>query len=98
MLRFDIPGEEPDLILVDIFGGDDQLVWTEILPGSTRAVPVPDFSLIEGQNDLAPGFVRWMVTAVKIENFRYNELDYNTYVGGTRYWTHDAANLFYARR
>jgi hypothetical protein len=97
-LRFDIPGEDPDLILVDIFGGDDQLVWTEILPGSTRAVPVPDFSLIEGQNDLAPGFIRWMVTAVKIENFRYNELDYNTYVAGTRYWTHDSANLFIARR
>lgn len=97
-LRFDIPGEDPDLILVDIFGGDDQLFWTEILPGSTRAVPLPDFSLIEGQNDLAPGFVRWMVTAVKIENFRYNELDYNTYVAGTRYWTHDAANLFIARR
>jgi hypothetical protein len=97
-LRFDIPGEDPDLILVDIFGGDDQLVWTEILPGSTRAVPLPDLSLIDGQTDLAPGFVRWMVTAVKIENFRYNELDYNTYVAGTRYWTHDAANLFYARR
>ena len=98
MLRFDIPGEDPDLILVDIFGGDDQLVWTEILPGTTRAVPLPDFSLIDGQEDLAPGFVRWMVTAVNIENFRYNELDYNTYVAGTRYWTHDAANLFYARR
>jgi hypothetical protein len=98
MLRFDVPGDDPDLILVDVFGGDDTLVWTEILPGSSRAVPLPDFSLIDGQSDLAPGFVRWMVTAVKIDNFRYNELDYNTYVAGTRYWTHDAANLFYARR
>jgi hypothetical protein len=97
-LRFDIPGDDPDLILVDIFGGDDTLLWTQILPGSTRAVPLPDFSLIDGQADIAPGFVRWMVTGVKIENFRYNELDYNTYVAGTRYWTHDSANLFYARR
>ncbi|HET8937576.1 MAG TPA: IPT/TIG domain-containing protein [Polyangiales bacterium] len=98
MLRFDLPGDVPDLILVDIFGGDDTLVWTEILPGTTRAVPLPDFSLIEGQSDIAPGFVRWMVTAVKIDHFKYNELDYNTYVSGTRYWTHDSANLFYARR
>jgi hypothetical protein len=97
-LRFSIPGDDPDLILVDIFGGDDTLVWTEIMPGSTRAVPLPDLSLIDGQSDIAPGFVRWMVTAVKIDDFRYNELDYSTYVSGTRYWTHDAANLFYARR
>jgi hypothetical protein len=50
------------------------------------------------QTDIAPGFFRWMVTAVRIDNFRYNELDYGTYVSGTRYWTHDAANLFNARR
>jgi hypothetical protein len=83
---------------VDIFGSDDTLIWTEILPGSTRAVPVPDLSSLPNQTDIAPGFFRWMVTAVRIDDFRYNELDYGTYVSGTRYWTHDAANLFNARR
>lgn len=98
-LRFEIPGDDPDLIVVDIYGNADNLVWTEILPGAARAVPLPDLSLFdEEEMDLEPGFVRWMVTAVKIDNFKYNELDYGIYVSGSRYWTHDSANLFYARR
>lgn len=95
-LRFSLDGAPADMILVEIYGGDDNLAWTELLPGDAREVPVPDFSLIPGQADLASGFIRWVVTAVKIDDFRYNEFDY-TYLA-TRFWTHDAANAFYARR
>jgi hypothetical protein len=91
MLRFDIPGMAPDLIECDIYAGDT-LMWTSILPGDARAVPVPDLSMIEGQSDLPAGFLRWEITAMKIDDFRYNEFQY-TYLT-PRYWTHDSANSF----
>jgi len=95
-LRFDLKGEEPDMILVDIYSGDN-LAWSEILPGNARVVPLPDLSLIEGQSDLPQGFLQWVVTAVKINDFRYNELQH-TYLTSTRYWTHESKAAFFARR
>jgi hypothetical protein len=79
------------LIECDIYAGDT-LMWTSILPGDARAVPVPDLSMIEGQSDLPAGFLRWEITAMKIDDFRYNEFQY-TYLT-PRYWTHDSANSF----
>lgn len=91
MLRFDIQGAPPDLLECKVYSGN-MLVWTSILPGDARAVPVPDLSMIEGQSDLPAGFVRWQVEAMKIDDFRYNEFQY-TYLT-PRYWTHDAVNSF----
>ncbi|MEY4578783.1 MAG: hypothetical protein RL701_3486 [Pseudomonadota bacterium] len=96
ILRFDLAGPDPDLIIVDVYGGDMLLSWTELLPGHVREVPLPDLSLIKGQTDIAPGFIRWVVTAIKIDDFRFNEFQY-TYLS-TRYWSHDSANIFFARR
>lgn len=97
VLRFSLEGGAPaDMIIVDIFGGDGLQAWTLLLPGDAREIPVPDLSQIEGYSDLIPGFIRWMVTAVKIDDFRYNEFRYTYLV--PRYWTHDSGNAFYTRR
>ena len=95
-LRFELSGPKPDMILVEIYSGDT-LAWTQIMPGEARAIPLPDLSLIEGQTDLPQGFLQWVVTAVKINDFRFNELQH-TYLTSTRYWTHDSQNAFFARR
>lgn len=95
-LRFDLTGAKPDMILVEIYSGDN-LAWTQILPGDSRAIPLPDLSQIEGQADLPQGFLQWTVTAVKINDFRFNELQH-TYLTSQRYWTHDSAAMFFARR
>jgi len=95
MLRFKLDGPDADLITVDILGGDGLPFWSEVLPGSAREVPIPDLSSIKGQSDISPGFVQWTVTAVKIDDFRYNEFQY-TYLS-RRYWTHTAINVFFAR-
>jgi hypothetical protein len=95
VLRFTLDGPAADLITVDILGGDGQPIWSEVLPGSAREVPIPDLSSIKGQADIAPGFVQWTVTAAKIDDFRYNQFQY-TYLS-SRYWTHTAANSFFAR-
>jgi hypothetical protein len=96
LLRFSLAGPMPDLIMVSIVGGDGLPAWTEILPGDAREVPLPDLSLIDGQVDVAAGFLQWTVTAVKVNDFRYNEFQY-TYAQ-SRYWTHTARAAFFARR
>jgi hypothetical protein len=95
-LRFELNGPTPDLIVMDVYTSDSSLIWTEILPGNARAVPLPDLSLIEGQTDLPTGFLRWVITAIKMDDFRYNEFQYPYLT--PRYWTHDCANIFFARR
>jgi hypothetical protein len=95
-LRFELEGEPADLIIVDISDGTNFPVWSEILPGDARAVPVPDFSTIDGQSDLAAGFINWTVTAVKIDEFQYNAFRYAQLA--QRYFTHTAINVLTARR
>jgi hypothetical protein len=95
-LRFELEGEQPDLVIVDIADGTGFPVWSEILPGDARAVPVPDFSTVEGMSDLATGFVNWTVTAVKIDEFQYNAFRYAQLA--PRYFTHTAINVLTARR
>jgi hypothetical protein len=96
MLRFSLEGEPADLIIVDIVDGTGFPVWSEVLPGDAREVPVPDFSVLEGQTDLSPGFVTWTVTAVKIDEFHYNQFRYAQL--SSRYFTHTAVNGLTARR
>jgi hypothetical protein len=95
-LRFSLEGEPADLIIVDIADGTNFPVWSEILPGDAREVPVPDFSMIDGQADLAAGFLNWTVTAVKIDEFQYNQFRYAQLA--QRYFTHTAINVLTARR
>ncbi|HKP60495.1 MAG TPA: IPT/TIG domain-containing protein [Polyangiales bacterium] len=95
-LKFSLDGEPADLIIVDIADGTGFPVWSEILPGDAREVPVPDFSKLEGQSDLAPGFITWTITAVKIDEFEYNRFRYAQL--SSRYFTHTAINVLTARR
>jgi hypothetical protein len=95
ILRFTLDGPTPDLITVDISDGDNMPVWSQVLPGSAREVPIPDLSTVKGQADIPSGFVNWTVTAAKIDDFQYNAFQY-TYLS-SRYWTHTAANSFFAR-
>jgi hypothetical protein len=95
-LRFSLEGEPADLIIVDITDGTGFPVWSEVLPGHVREVPVPDFSQLEGHSDLAPGFISWTVTAVKIDEFEYNRFRYAQL--SSRYFTHTAINVLTARR
>jgi hypothetical protein len=95
-LRFELEGEQPDLIIVDISDGTGFPVWSEILPGDARDVPVPDFSTLDGQTDFAMGFMNWTVTAVKIDEFQYNAFRYAQLA--SRYFTHTAINVLTARR
>ncbi len=91
-LRFDVNGRAPDFFLVELTGGDGNPAWQQILPGTARAVPVPDLSKITGQTDIAGGFVSWKVKAINVANFDYAAFQY-TYLS-SRYWTHSAANAF----
>jgi hypothetical protein len=97
VLRFTIDGAaEPDLIMVELADGNGLPAWNMIVPGNEREVPLPDLSQIKGESDIAPGFIQWVVTAAKIDDFRYNEFQY-TYLS-SRYWTHTSRNAFFARR
>jgi hypothetical protein len=96
VLRFELEGEQPDLIIIDIADSTGFPVWSQVLPGTARAVPIPDFSVIEGQADIAQGFFSWAVTAVKIAEFKYNEFRYGQL--SSRFFTHTAANVLTARR
>jgi hypothetical protein len=96
VLRFDLEGPQPDLIMVDIADSTGFPVWSQVLPGDGRAVPVPDFSSIEGQSDITAGFISWQVTAVKIDEFEYNKFRYAQL--SSRYYTHNATNVLTARR
>lgn len=96
-LRFALEGEtQPDLIVIDIADATDFPVWSEILPGDAREVPVPDFSAIDGQSDFAMGFLHWTVTAVKIDGFQYNRFRYAQLT--PRFFTHTSINILTARR
>jgi hypothetical protein len=95
MLRFTLDGPDPDLIMVEVLGGDGLAAWSQVLPGSAREVPLPDLSKVKGQTDIAAGFLQWTVTAAKIDDFDYNQFQY-TYLT-PRYWTHTAVNTFFAR-
>lgn len=96
-LRFSMEGDEqPDLIIIDIADATSFPVWSEILPGDAREVPVPDFSMVEGQSDFAMGFLSWTVTAVKIDDFQYNRFRYAQLT--SRFFTHTSLNILTARR
>jgi hypothetical protein len=96
ILRFSVDGTaDPDLITVELADGSGFPVWSFIVPGNEREVPIPDLSQLKGETDIATGFIQWEVTAAKIDDFSYNQFQY-TYLS-SRYWTHTSQNVFFAR-
>lgn len=96
ILRWKADGEEPDLHVVTIVGGDGVRAWRQIVPGSLRQTPIPDLSSLAELEDIEPGNIGWEVRAVKIPAFLYDTFVYD-YLSD-RYWTHEAFNSFTMRR
>lgn len=96
LLRFSLGGAKPDVILVELVGGDGNPAWTLVMPGAAREAPIPDLSGIEGMSDIAAGTIRWRVTAMKLDDFVYDRFEYTDL--SPRRLTHDAANAFTTRR
>ena len=95
ILRWKADGEQPDLHVVIITGGDGVPAWRQIVPGAVRQTPVPDLSELGELQDIAGGTVSWGVYSVKIPAFLYDAFVYE-YLSD-RYWTHEAHNEFLMR-
>lgn len=67
---------EPDLHILVMIGADGNPAWRMFLPGNVRSAPAPDFSTIEGLDDIPTGFFTWGVFAVSIPGFNFNEFRY----------------------
>ena len=96
MLRWSVDGEEPDFFIVMIVGGDKLPAWRQVVPGSLRESPIPDFSRVSGLKDIAEGSIEWAVRAVRVEDFEYNRFQYNLMLPS--YWTHQALDIYQMRR
>ena len=96
VLRWEADGPEPDLHMVLMIGGDGNPAWRHIVPGSVREAPIPDLSSIDEISDISSGFITWVVYAVKIPGFDFNEFSYS-YLSD-RYWSHYALDYFTATK
>jgi hypothetical protein len=96
ILRWEADGEQPDLHVVTLAGGDGVRAWRQIVPGRLRQTPIPDLSELAELEDIRAGTITWAVRAVKIPAFLYDEFAYD-YLS-ERYWTHEAFNSFTAIR
>jgi hypothetical protein len=66
------------------------------VPGSLTQSTVPDLSSIEELTDIPPGVILWMVRAVRIDGFVYDELKYNQL--SPRFWSHTSIDTFTMQR
>ncbi len=90
MLRFEIAGPTPDLLRIEITGGDGNPAWNLVLPGDARAAPIPDLAKTVG--DVAAGELSWTVTSIRLDSFVYNQFHYADLT--PRRFTHSAGNQF----
>jgi hypothetical protein len=96
VLRWSLTGTQPDMFLVKIVGGDGLPAWTQIVPGWQSWSAIPDFSGIEGLDDITPGVIYWAVRAIRLDDFDYNEFKYNLL--SPRFWSHTSLEAFMMRR
>jgi hypothetical protein len=96
LLRFDITGPAPDLIHVEIIGGDGNPAWSLVLPGDARSAPIPDLTGLSELGDIASGEITWEVTGLKVADFVYDHFQYSDL--SSRRYTHRAINQFTMRR
>jgi hypothetical protein len=96
VLRWDSDGEDPDMHIILMVGGDGNPAWRHFVPGNVYEAPIPDLSSIEEIDDISAGFITWVVYAVKIPGFDFDEFSY-TYLQD-RFWSHYAVDYFTATR
>lgn len=87
-------GPTPDLHVVLVIGGDGMPAWRMFVRGDTFEAPMPDLSSIPGIPDVATGTLFWVVYAVRIPGFNFDEFRY-TYLND-RYWSQASYNFFNA--
>lgn len=83
-VRFDIPRNSPDLLIMNLQweGGG----WAHYAPGSVRAIQYPDLSTLQGLRDLPAGdFLGLSLVGVRIPGFAFNRFTYTSI--GPGYWT-----------
>jgi hypothetical protein len=98
-LRFELKGPAPDLIRVELIGGDGNPAWSLVLPGSARSATIPDLSQPSKLPDIAAGSITWTVTAAKVDGlgaYVFNQFQYSDL--SPRRLSHSAANAFVMRR
>jgi hypothetical protein len=96
ILRWESDGEDPDMHIILMVGGDGNPAWRHFVPGDVYEAPIPDLSSIEEIDDISAGFLTWVVYAVKIPGFDFDEFSY-TYLQD-RFWSHYAVDYFTATR
>jgi hypothetical protein len=96
VLRWDMADPQPDLYVVEIIGGDGLPAWMQIVPGTQTETTIPDLSSVEGIDDIAAGIIPWIVRAIRIEDFDYDQFKYNTL--SPRFWTHTSVDTFTMQR
>ena len=95
VLRWTEEGGPPaDLHVVLVVGGDGMPAWRMFVRGDTFEAPIPDLSSIPGVPDVAGGNLYWVVYAVRIPSFNFDEFRY-TYLND-RYWSQASYNFFTA--
>lgn len=94
VLRWQEEGPPADLHVILVVGGDGQPAWRMLAPGDVFEVAMPDLSSIPEIPDVAPGTLYWVVYAVNIPGFEFDEFRY-TYLND-RYWSQAAYNFFTA--
>lgn len=96
MLRWGADGPDPDLYMVLMIGGDGNPAWRQFVPGNVHEAPIPDLSTIPEIDDIASGFITWVIYAIRIPGFDYDELSY-TFLQD-RFWSAWALDVFTAQR
>ena len=97
VLRWEADGGiTPDLHLVLMLGGDGNPAWRMFVPGERNTAPIPNLDSIPEISDIASGFVTWVVYAIQIPGFDFDEVSYDDL--GDRSWSAWALDIFTAQR
>ncbi len=85
-------GPTPSYHILLMVGGDGNPAWRMFLPGDVTEAPIPDLSSIPMIEDIAGGYITWVVYAVTIPGFDFDTFTYNHL--NQRYWSHYSYNYF----
>ncbi len=96
VLRWESDGEDPDLHIVQLLDSYGSVVWRHYVSGDVYEAPVPDLSSIPDIDDIPSGFLTWVVFAVNIPGFDFDEFSYS-YLSD-RFWSHSAVDYFTATK
>lgn len=95
VVRWELDGAPPDLQLVLVSGGNGMPAWRLIVRGDVREATLPDLSVIEGVDDIAPGYLTWAVYAIQIPGFDFDEFSYRYF--NDRFWSGSSVDYFLAQ-